>query len=305
MEENKENIYDKKVQIFCVFGNAIQQFESLKNLVLKTASKNPHLNFIIQHGATIFDADELEKNVSIFAYCDNEKFVEILSQSDYVFGHCGVGVILQCSKMSKSFFGIPRLASKNEHIDDHQSDLHKKLIERKIIYDIREFVWGKSYSEVPKINFEIEDIGQAVNKKILGVCSIGGHREALIKTFEDNKLSQNLIKIIVDEKNFSMGPDIIIFKSCSKKKYYLFRVFQAIVLLKKIKPDMVYTTGAGVGFVFAIASWLLGTPVICQESLTRISTKSRWFKYASLFATKTVSSKFSNLRTDLKFDVFE
>ena len=33
MEENKENIYDKKVQIFCVFGNAIQQFESFKNLI--------------------------------------------------------------------------------------------------------------------------------------------------------------------------------------------------------------------------------------------------------------------------------
>lgn len=305
MDKLNDDTHGKKVQIFCVFGNAPQKFISFKRVILDLSRKYSDINFIVQHGATEFQSNEFSKNLKAFSYCDKDAFITLIETSNFIFGHCGVGVILQCAHFSKPFFGLPRLASKNEHVDEHQSDLFKKLINRNVIYKLEEFSNDVLYSPVPKMNFLLNSTEVFKNKKILGICSIGGHRDALVKTLEDNGLVDNLISIFVDEKNFSMGSNYTVVKSCSKKRYYFIRVFQAIFLVRKVKPDIIYTTGAGVGFVYVVAARLLGIPTICQESLTRIYTESKWFKYARLLSNTTISSEYSNLKTDLKFNVFK
>lgn len=60
----------------------------------------------------------------------------------------------------------------------------------------------------------------------------------------------------------------------------------ALQLLRRNRPDMILTTGAGVAAPFLWIGWLLGIPTVFVESITRINDLSLTARLVKPFATK-------------------
>lgn len=111
--------------------------------------------------------------------------------------------------------------------------------------------------------------------KLLLVCNPGGHfstmmglkgfwsnysREwATYPHFDTNKLSENEVVYWVEMQEARM-----LFRAC---KNFL----KALLILRRSKPDLVISTGAGLAVPFILASKLLGIKTIFIESISRSS----------------------------------
>jgi UDP-N-acetylglucosamine transferase subunit ALG13 len=66
-------------------------------------------------------------------FLDREEFNKILSASDIVITHGGTGTIMGAVKAGKRVIAVPRLSSCGEHVDDHQEQIIRELMNSQII----------------------------------------------------------------------------------------------------------------------------------------------------------------------------
>ena len=74
---------------------------------------------VVQAGSTKFESEYMK----IFDLIPMKQFDELLSKSDLIITHGGVGTILSALRKDKKVIVVPRLAKYQEHENDHQLEI--------------------------------------------------------------------------------------------------------------------------------------------------------------------------------------
>lgn len=72
-------------------------------------------------------------NYKSIDFIEKHKIDEIILKSRFIISHGGSGNIIEALKKNKKIIAIPRDSDLNEHIDNHQFELVKKLTELNVI----------------------------------------------------------------------------------------------------------------------------------------------------------------------------
>lgn len=108
--------------IFVTVGTDEHDFSRLIKEVDKIAPKIDD-DFIVQLGYTKYEPE----NCDFFHFTSLEKIEELNKKSDIIITHAGAGSIIKALKRGKKPIVVPRRKKYNEHINDHQLDLMKKM----------------------------------------------------------------------------------------------------------------------------------------------------------------------------------
>lgn len=118
----------------------------------------------------------------------------------------------------------------------------------------------------------------STNKKLCLVCSTGGH---LLQLYSLNRFWERYERVWVtfckDDSQYLLRKE---------RRYYAFFPTQrnivnfvrntvlALTVLKREKPDVIISTGAGVGVPFVVIGKLMGIKTVWVESVARVKTLS-------------------------------
>jgi len=81
-------------------------------------------------------------------FLDRDEFNQKVLESQIIITHGGTGAIMSAVKAGKKVIAVPRLCKYKEHVDDHQEQIIKQLIGKKIIIGVN----------------QLEDIEDAITK---------------------------------------------------------------------------------------------------------------------------------------------
>lgn len=91
---------------------------------------------VVQHGSTAPRPDW--PGYEWFEYLTYEEMRERITTSHAFFCHAGVGSVLTALMHGVTPVIMPRLAQFGEHVDDHQVQLTRKLVDRGLALDVSE-----------------------------------------------------------------------------------------------------------------------------------------------------------------------
>lgn len=111
------------MKIFVVYGNMNLDFKTLTNS-LKSISHLPEV--FIQSGYS--EVPKLNKNWQIFDFIPRKQFLDLISLSDIIISHAGVGIISEALKFNKKPIIIARRKKYNEHTNDHQFEFLNQYV---------------------------------------------------------------------------------------------------------------------------------------------------------------------------------
>ena len=110
--------------IFVTVGTQDWSFKRLIEAVEKAViDKKITDEVIVQAGNTKYESE----HVKILNYIPFEEFTSFMDKADIIITHGGVGSILNAVKLGKKVIAVPRLAKYNEHVNDHQLQVIKKM----------------------------------------------------------------------------------------------------------------------------------------------------------------------------------
>jgi len=107
--------------IFVTVGTA-RDFSRLIKKIDEIARKINE-KIIVQKGKTTYEP----KNCEYFRFVPRKKYLEYIKRADIIITHAGVGNIISSLKNKKPTIVVPRRKKYNEHRNDHQMDITKKL----------------------------------------------------------------------------------------------------------------------------------------------------------------------------------
>lgn len=97
----------------------------------------------------------MPQNIKCFDYVTENEFQRIVSEASVIISHAGSGALFSAIKKGKKVIAIARLGKYGEMLNDHQTELVKKLAEEGYIldgtYDLKS-AWLKLPSFIPKKN---------------------------------------------------------------------------------------------------------------------------------------------------------
>lgn len=118
--------------IFVVLGTQKNQFgrmlEMVDELVKSGATNEP---VTAQIGYTEYET----KNFQCFKMVDENDFQKFVSEASVIITHSGSGALFSSIKHEKKIIAVARLKEYGEMIDNHQTELVKKLSEEGYILD--------------------------------------------------------------------------------------------------------------------------------------------------------------------------
>lgn len=93
--------------------------------------------------------------VECFDFVSEDKYQELMENADIVISHAGTGALFSSIKKGKKVIAVARLAKYGEMINDHQTEIVRKLSGEGYIldgtYDLKE-AWRKVPSFIPRKN---------------------------------------------------------------------------------------------------------------------------------------------------------
>lgn len=114
--------------IFVTVGTHSKSFDRLLKEVDSLIEKNKiKEKVIMQIGYSIYEP----KNAQWFRFSNYKKMKELNKKARIVITHGGVGSILTALMYNKPVIAVPRLKKFNEHSDDHQLELVKRMSKEK------------------------------------------------------------------------------------------------------------------------------------------------------------------------------
>lgn len=136
--------------VFVTLGTQKQQFSRLlENIEDSSILKNEEV--IVQIGHTKYTRNRF-KTVE---FLSKEELQEYVNRSEFVITHGGVGTIMPLLEQNKKVLAVPRIKRNNEHVDDHQVEICKKLSSLGYItmFNPYDDMFGEKDSLDSKINF--------------------------------------------------------------------------------------------------------------------------------------------------------
>ncbi len=138
--------------IFVTVGGSSHDFS---RLIKKVDEIKPNLDekIIMQIGDTKYKPN----HTRFFRYTSNAKINDLYKKSRLIIGHAGIGTIITAYSYDKPMIIVPRQKKYNEHYDNHQLEISKKLEKENIgvvVYNIEnlENVLNKDYKKIRSFN---------------------------------------------------------------------------------------------------------------------------------------------------------
>ncbi len=154
--------------VFITLGTQGNQFPRCLKMVEELIEEfHPEHEFIAQLGNTHYSSD----TIKCLDYVPETKFKEYISMADVVISHAGSGALFSAIQKGKKCIAVARLKKYNEMLNDHQTELVRKLSKEGYIldgtYSIVE-AWKKLNGFVPrKCDFECtlpQEIDELIDK---------------------------------------------------------------------------------------------------------------------------------------------
>lgn len=138
--------------VFITLGTQGNQFQRCLRMVEELIDiLHPEQEFVAQLGNTKYCSDK----INCLDYLSETDFKEYIDKADVVISHAGSGALFSAIKKEKKCIGVARLKQYNEMLNDHQTELVKKLTEEGYIldgtYSIVE-AWKKLEGFTPRSN---------------------------------------------------------------------------------------------------------------------------------------------------------
>jgi UDP-N-acetylglucosamine transferase subunit ALG13 len=262
-----------QAKVFIVFGNNPYHFSRLFSLIEAILNK-PEFQITVQAGSSKQLFSEYEENHKVFDSISNSDFDSFIESADCIISHAGFGILQKARDYNKPVFALPRDPSRLESIDC-QSELFEvfeslgcKRLDFQIIEEladeIKRFQWKRS-----KCNDLPRNLKAVLNKARvpLLVASPGGHADQIVRL---SKISD--IKDAFFVSSFPRGcfcREIIINNPHRSPLRFLKLFWIAYKLLRRVRPDLVVSTGAGICLPFFLLGSILNINLVYIESASR------------------------------------
>ena len=95
------------------------------------------------------------KNMKCFEYVTETDYQKYIAEADVIVTHAGSGALFSCIKKGKKAIAVARLAKYGEMVNDHQTELVKKLTEGGYLLDgtnDMKDAWRKLKDFTPRAN---------------------------------------------------------------------------------------------------------------------------------------------------------
>lgn len=119
--------------IFVTVGSQKFQFNRLLKYLDELVEKQIITDEIF---AQIGFCDYKPHNFTFKDFLDRDEFIKKVSESELVITHGGTGSIMGAVKLGKKVIAVPRLHEFDEHVDNHQEQIIKQLMDEKIIMGV-------------------------------------------------------------------------------------------------------------------------------------------------------------------------
>lgn len=110
-------------------------------------------------------------NIKCFDYVTENEFQKIVSEASVIISHAGSGALFSAIKKGKKVIAVARLGKYGEMLNDHQTELVKKLAEEGYIldgtFDLKS-AWLKLPSFIPRENDFHCDIQRRIRDILAG-----------------------------------------------------------------------------------------------------------------------------------------
>ncbi len=118
--------------VFITLGTQGNQFPRCLQMVEELISiLSPKHEFIAQLGNTQYTSDKIE----CLDYVPENDFKDYITKADVVISHAGSGALFSAIQKGKKCIAVARLKMYNEMLNDHQTELVRKLSEDGYILD--------------------------------------------------------------------------------------------------------------------------------------------------------------------------
>ena len=297
--------------IFLTLGTMNMPFDRLLRFIDQAVEKGIITDEVV---AQIGNTSYKPKNFKYFSFLEKEHFDFFFREADVVISHAGIGNILLAIDFQKPIIVVPRQKKFNEHVNDHQVQTAKKFEHRGIIQAIYDFddlnflkksleragnLSGKALTSRGSIKIA-EFLTSALDlkaKNIVVAASAGGHMTQLLRilnTEEGKKIniSQYVTSLDVFGKTPQQRGRFHILGECNRKTpFKMIKVLlKSFSLSKRLKPDVVISTGALPAAFFCFWAKERGAKVVWIDSIANtesLSMSGRFIrKYADILLTQ-------------------
>lgn len=132
--------------IFITLGSQKFQFNRLlKEIDNSVKLKKINMTIYAQVGYSDYEP----QNYSYKKFLDRNEFAKRMDEAEIVITHGGTGAIMGAIKKGKKVIAVPRLSKYNEHVDDHQLQIVKEFVKKKLIVSVE---------NIEEISSKISDI---------------------------------------------------------------------------------------------------------------------------------------------------
>ena len=152
--------------IFVILGTQKNQFTRMLSMVEELVSEGDVKEPVVaQIGYTDFKTDKFQ----CFSMVNEEEFQKYVSEASVIITHSGSGALFSAIKKGKKIIAVARLKKYDEMVDDHQTELVKKLTEEGYIldgtYSLKD-AWEKLANFTPRAYDFKNTIGETISNWI-------------------------------------------------------------------------------------------------------------------------------------------
>lgn len=144
----------------CDFTRCMKMVEELINIV---GIKD---RVVAQIGYTLYQP----KGIECFNFVSEDKYQQLMAEADVVISHAGTGALFSSIKNGKKVIAVARLAEYGEMVNDHQTEIVRKLTSEGYILDGTYSIidaWKKLDTFSPRVcdfsNTLVEEIGKQLD----------------------------------------------------------------------------------------------------------------------------------------------
>jgi len=239
----------------------------------------------IQYGAST----RLPDDVKISKVIPEAQFKQLVGKSSAVIAHCGEGSTLLLEEFDKPYILVPRTVKFHEHVDDHQLELAEDLENQGVLVarspaDLVKFLKLITIPRSPLSFNEDQELCEYLSDRfpnqdyqnLLLVCSSGGHFKGMqgLREYWQTIPQRAWITFKTGTTQAELSAERTFWAYSPTNRNipnFIRNLYLAIAVLRKERPQLVMSTGAGVAAPFLLAAkYLFKSKVIFIESKTRI-----------------------------------